>query len=467
MSDVSTPCNTYLASLPKWHLPVTLMGGTRAMQATGKKYLPPEPREKPEKYQIRLRRTVLFNAYKNTVVNIATTPFSVPVQLKADPPESLEALEDNADRRGTNLTQFARRCAEDGTVFGLAHVLVDMPRNQLGRRPTLAEQQQLDLRPYFIRISPMDLISWTVEIELVSGRTRLVEIRYKDSRSVRDGWGEKIEELIHVYTPTEIQTYVRVDDAWIPDGEPATNTLGEIPLVTAYFNWRGFMKADPPLEDLAYLNLEHWQVSSDKRNILRFASCGMISATGIEDPDKEFVIGPDQVLASANEGAKFTVVEHSGRAIKSLDDHISKIEARMEVEGLRPFIERTMNVKATTQLLNTRKIDSNIQAWVRALERALEQCYGFAAKWMNVELAEDFGIDIYNDFSTAFADAQELQFLLQTCLAGKLSHESFLQEVKRRGKVSENLDIEREVQLGSMPEETDVNPEDELGPEDE
>jgi len=438
------------------------------MRSLAKKYLPREPRESEEKYSLRLNRSVLFNAYKNVVTNISTTPFSVPVQLKDEPHEYLKTVENNVDRRGTSLTQFLRRGAEDGSVFGLFHILVEMPRNSSGTRLTLAEQQQYDFRPYFVRISPADLISWTVEIDLLSGRASLVEIRYRDSRYERDGeWGEKLVELIHVYRPNEIVTYRKEGENWYQDGEPVVNTLGEIPLVTAYFNWRGFMRADPPLEDLAWLNLEHWQVSSDKRNILRFASCGMIAATGIEDPEQKFTIGPDQVLKSANEGAKFSVIEHTGRAIASVSDHLTKVEARMEVEGLRPFIERTMNVKATTQVLNTRKTDSNIQAWVRALERATEQAYEYAARWLGVENSEDFGVDIYNDFATAFADTQELQFLLQTCLAGKLSHESFLEEIKRRGKVSENLDIEREVELGEVVPATDADPEDELGPDDE
>ena len=43
-----------------------------------------------------------------------------------------------------------------------------------------------------------------------------------------------------------------------------------IPIVPYYTNRTGFMVGEPPLQDLAEKNLEHWRVSSDHAHILHF-----------------------------------------------------------------------------------------------------------------------------------------------------------------------------------------------------
>ena len=58
---VATPTGTVIAAESARALPRTLMGGTDAMRVKGTVYLPQEMAESTTAYQIRLKRSFLFN----------------------------------------------------------------------------------------------------------------------------------------------------------------------------------------------------------------------------------------------------------------------------------------------------------------------------------------------------------------------------------------------------------------------
>ena len=59
--DVSTPNMAYNRMNVAWDLGDTLMGGTRAMIAAGKKYLPQFSKESDSAYALRLNQSVIFD----------------------------------------------------------------------------------------------------------------------------------------------------------------------------------------------------------------------------------------------------------------------------------------------------------------------------------------------------------------------------------------------------------------------
>src|SRR3546814_11327266 len=56
--------------------------------------------------------------------------------------------------------------------------------------------------------------------------------------------------------------------------------FGTLPLVTVYAERTGYLTARPPLLDLAWLNLAHWQSSSDQRHILHVARVPILFEIG-------------------------------------------------------------------------------------------------------------------------------------------------------------------------------------------
>ena len=76
ISGIATP-STQLAHLSRaWHLADCLIGGTAAMRAAGRAYLPQWPAEDDDAYQWRKDTATLFPAYRRTLAVMAGKPFS-------------------------------------------------------------------------------------------------------------------------------------------------------------------------------------------------------------------------------------------------------------------------------------------------------------------------------------------------------------------------------------------------------
>ena len=469
---VDAPCIAWNDMAAHWPLILDLLGGTPAMRAAGKRWLPQERAESMVQYAARLDRSILYGAFKDTVKRLSGKPFSRPVTLDLDAeeePELLTALMENADLQGRGMTQLARDVYEDGVTYGLGHILIDFPA--IGRELTLAEERSMGVRPYMTRISPVDLIGWRHEPG-TNGERKLIEIRFRERVVVPDGeFGQKVAYRIRVVRPNEWQLWQEDDEGDFKLVEQGANTLGIVPLVTFYANRTGDMEALPPLEDLAWLNLAHWQSLSDQRNILRFARVGILFGSGFQEEEVEqgITIGPTQMIASTNPEARLQYVEHSGAAIQSGERDLEQLEARMETLGLTPFIERTGNQTATGRVLDESKSQSAVQTWVRDLENALEQAIEIAAGWQKVELPE-YAVNIFSDFTITQSRDGDAKLLLAMRAAGEISHATFLNEIKRRGILSDAVDAAEEAdalgdedlaEMRRMIDEQESEPEDE------
>lgn len=442
MADtVNTTSLQYDDMSARWALIQDLKGGTQVMRDAGTDWLPKEPKEEETKYRLRLERSFLYNAYESTVAKLVSKPFSRPITVQGELPERLRPMLDNVDRTGSNLTVFGKELFETAIDYGFTHVLIDFPKTS----GTLSLEDERSLQPVFVHIKPPQLIAWRTEITSV-GQVVLVSIRYKETRIEPEGdWGEQLIEFIRVF---KVDTW----EVWRKDPkskefqlyDSGVNSFGGIPLVTYYINQTGVMTAKPSLEDLAWLNLAHWQSLSDQRNILRFARAGILTAIGFAPEEIEsMVVGPNVLIQSTNPNAVLKYVEHSGKAIDAGNADLTSLEERMEVLGLQPLIERTSRSTATGKMLDESKTHSNIQAWIRGLEAALKSAFEVAAKWVGVELGE-VKFDIFNDFGLSLKSSSDIEALIKMRAAREITHETFLRETKRRGLLSDNLDIEQE-----------------------
>ncbi|MCK5018550.1 MAG: DUF4055 domain-containing protein [Candidatus Peribacteraceae bacterium] len=436
----------------RWDLIHDLLGGTKAMREAGEKWLPKEPKEPMTSWELRRDRSVLYEAYSDTVKDISSKPFSKSATIQGELPEPLSQIAADVNRQGQSLTQFAGEVFEAAVNYGLTHILTDYPR--LNKELNLAEERQSGVRPKFIHVKPTQIIGWRTE-KGADGQVRLVQIRIKETQQEPVGrFGEQTVDYIRVYTPDTWELWRKTadDEDYILFDE-GIHTFGEIPLVTLYLNQTGFMIAEPTMEALAWMNLAHWQSDSDQRNILRFARVGVIFVSGLteEEMDRDLVIGPNRYVTSVNPDARMGYVEHTGQAIGAGRQDLQDLEARMEVLGLQPYMRRPGNQTATGQAIDESRSSSSVQAWIRSEEQVIVAAYEMAAKWLNLKLPKDFTVDIFNDFGISIRDGQDVNSLLQIRLGGQMSHETFLREVKRRGVLSETVDID--VEMAKVEEE--------------
>jgi hypothetical protein len=199
---------------------------------------------------------------------------------------------------------------------------------------------------------------------------------------------------------------------------------------------------------------------SDQRNILRFARIGILFASGVSEEEVEggFSVGPSNMFVSTNPDAQLRYVEHTGRAIGAGEDDLVRLEERMEVLGLQPLIRNQGNVTATARSMDEARTHSNLQAWIRSLEATLEAAFIVAGRWVGVGVPDDFGVDVFNEFSISMTAAEDVRSLIDMRNAGQITHKTFLHEVKRRGVLASEVDIEQELAEAEPPEVIVDNP---------
>lgn len=450
--QVDNPSLYYQGMAMVWQMFTDLMGGTFAMREAGERWLPREEKEEDRAYKNRVKRSVLFNALKNTIKRLTSKPFSKAVTQKGTLPEPLQEVVNDVDRTGLSMHDFARQLLEAGIEQGITHVLIDFPKTIVeGEKPlSLGEEREQGARPILIHVKAPQLLGWQTERKN-DGSQRLKQVRIHEKRVEQKGaYGEQEVEYVRVFTTTKWELWRRDPESeeWAIE-ENGTHTFGEVPLVTFYVNQTGFLTGEPPLEDLAHLNIAHWDSSSDQRQILSFSRMPLLFGAGFSDEQVEggITVGPRRIIHTENEQAKLEYVEHTGAAIEAGERDLNDLEERMEVLGLQPFIQRSSASTATGKVIDETKTETEIQAWIRALETVLVGLVEASGIWIGItKLPTDFGFDINNDFGISQRVSTDLDILLKMVMAGKLSHKTFLQEVKRRGLVMDTVDPEVEIE---------------------
>ena len=72
--------------------------------------------------------------------------------------------------------------------------------------------------------------------------------------------------------------------------------IEHVPVVECAVDADYAMRARPPLLDLAWLNLAHWQSSSDQRHILHIARVPILFARGMDTAESQIDIGPNRII---------------------------------------------------------------------------------------------------------------------------------------------------------------------------
>lgn len=434
MTDVSTPSEEYLRLSALWKLPRTLMGGTKAMRAAATIYLPMEAAETEGPYRARLMRTTLFNAYRKTVKDMTGKVFTKPIVLDKDVPAELVKHAENIDLAGRHINVFARDVFYDTMQVGIGYILADMPPAIQGTR---ADEQAAGVRPYLCFIKAEDLIGW--QSENIGGVVTLTQARIKETANVPDGpFAEKSIPQIRVLTPGKWEIHREAADGTWAKVEEGTTSLNKIPLTPVYINRTGFMAGEPPLEDLADLNVAHWQSQSDQRNILHVARVPILFMAGFNEDDK-IEIGASRAVRSSNENASMEFVEHGGAAISSGQVDLDKLELQMQAMGLQLLIDGPGGQTATGEIRDDAKENSPLAAMAGELEDAIEAALGFMAEFAGLGADAGGSVVVNKDFGISSMDVPQV---VSCFSAGLIDAQTAVDELKRRGFLSDDVDAE-------------------------
>lgn len=270
-------------------------------------------------------------------------------------------------------------------------------------------------------------------------------VRIRECVSVPDGdYAEKEVDQIRVLLPGSWETWRKSET----DGrvwalyESGTTSLNKIPLAPVYLNRTAFMCGAPPLEELADINVAHWQSASDQRNILTVARVPILFGTGF-DAETVIEIGASNCIRNSNPAAKLEYVEHSGQAIGAGAADLQSLVEQMAAMGLQLLVDKPGGKTATGEVRDDAKENSQLASMAAALQDALEHAFGFMGQFLG--LGEDAGGScvVNKEFGVA-AGWGDVQQLLAARVAGEISRQTYWSEMQRRGFLADDFDPEVE-----------------------
>jgi hypothetical protein len=450
--DNASPATTsmnYDIMAPRWAKIDTLLGGTETMRAAGELYLPKHDQEATIAYRERLAAVSLFNATELTLDAWVGKPFSEPITILDETPPQVVDLLDDIDLQGNNIDVFCRQWFRSGVAKSLSHVLIDFPKMTMrpdGQPRTLDDDRRENLRPYWINIEPERILF--AASEMVNGQEMLTHLRILDHVVEVDGFAEVIKTQIRVFTPGQIDTYEKAKrkkggkDVW-QLVQTETYDLDFIPLVTFYSDRQGLMLGKPPLEDLADLNVTHWQSSSDQRATLTVARFPVLALSGGADDNKVLTIGPRKWLYTPDANGRFYYVEHTGKALEAGRMDLEELEKQMAHYGADYMRKRVSGETATGRAIDQVEATSPLQDAVNRFTDAVNTALYITAQWMKLDF--EGGVQVHNDFGPESNEIEQLKPITEARKNRDISRRTYLNEMKRRDVLAEDFDIDEEI----------------------
>ena len=443
---VDAPNNSWVRMEPGWLLIEQLLKGTRGIRQGHRKFLPQFPREADESYDVRLSKAVLSPFYKRLELLLAGMLTRKPVRLTDVSDQVTEQLFD-VDLQGNDLQTWLFNTARIALRYGHVGVLVDAPRaGENGR-------------PYWITISPRELLGWRTEV--ADGQQRLTMLRIAETVTVPDGkYGEKDVERVRVLTPGAYEIHEKDEKGDYKIVDEGRTSLSEIPFAVAYANRTGVMESIPPLDDIAELNLQHYQVSSDLSNILSVSAIPLLAIYGFPQSAEEISAGPSEALALP-ETARSEYIEPSGNSFDAQFKQLEQIENKINGLGLAAVLgAKLVGESAEAKRIDRSQGDSTMMVIAQQMQDLIDNCLRFHAQYLQEPVAGSSQVN--RDFMGQRLEPQEIQALLQLYTAGTITQDTLLNELANGDVLSEDFDIEEEIeatQSGGMIEMQQPEPE--------
>ncbi|MGY3265810.1 DUF4055 domain-containing protein [Lysobacter sp. HA35] len=441
---VNEPNDEIKALRKQWSVLDALLGGTPAMREGGCHLLPKWPNEEQAAYNARLATATLFPAYRRTVGVMAGKPFSKTLTLKDAPPQ-IEAWAEDIDRQGVSLHTFAAEMFEE-SFHGLAGILVEYPRVGENAPATVADAEAAGLRPYWVRVKHGQILGWRATMTAVG--LRLTQLRLKETVDEPDGdWGTKPVDQVRVLEPRMWRTFRKDKDGNWVENESGITTLDVVPFVPVYGFRRGFMVGEPPLADLAYLNVKHWQSQSDQDTILHVARVPILAVIGVEDETWQLTVGASTAVKLPPQGdMKF--VEHSGAAIAAGQSSLEALEQQMIQTGAELMVKKPGARTATESSNDAEANKSDLQRLAENFADALDQALWLTAQY--ARLGDKAGnVQLFDDYGAATLSDASAQLVKDLQMAGLISKETAIKELQRRGVLSADIDPADELEAAA------------------
>ena len=432
-----------------------IWGGTETVRAARQSYLPQAAGEEPGDYSSRLHKSIFFNAFRRTVEGLAGLVFRKDPVLGDDVPTLIHDHWENIDMAGTHGDVFVRERLEDTLTAGHGAILVEFPRTDGDQ--TAAEEMS-DVRPYWVPILKDNILSWRTEN--VKGRTVLMQVVIRErgfSPIGKFGSEERTQYRVIFLNsldgvPVVGWQLLEINDkkevVAIDKGTYANQV--EIPLAELITSGRKSMfESDPPLLDLAYLNIAHYQTWSDlmvsmhATNVPIFVTMGLEQIGDDDDTGQAtpLVLGTNTYLNIPNPDGKAEYVSHNGVGHDSSLAMLADLKSDMGTLGLAMLAPQKRTAEtAEAKRLDKATADSALSVTARGLQDGIEQALKYHGLYLPGS-PEGGSIEINRDFEGLLMDASVMTAFATLVNAG-FPARIVLEALQQGGRIRPDEDLE-------------------------
>lgn len=475
---VQTPHKDYADTLTRWTKCRDVYDGAHAVKAKGNTYLPQVGAHKDdaEKYDAYKKRAVFYGGTRRTVQGLAGAIFQKELTFEASP--EVEEHLDDITLTNTPIGMVALDATHEVFLTGRYGILVDM-----AEAPDEDEENRgpkNPVRPYWVCYRAEDIISWRTErIEGNEVLTRvvlreMVETQNEDDEFIMDEIEQYhvLELIAGVYWQTIYQK--AQNGEWEPIDEPVSATrrgvpLDFIPFVPLSPDSVSIDVKRPPLEDVADLNISHYQTMADLEHGRHFVAMPTPWVAGhagkTSDP---LSIGSGVAWKLVKEG-KAGMLEFTGQGLDALVTAELDKRKMMATLGAR-MLEDQPAVQETATAITMRHAGEHatLRTVAGAIQAGLTMAVQIHAWWLGTEATPadvKAFIELNKDFLNIRATPEEIKALLLLWQSDAMSWKTFYEGLRggewaRAGidADEEQRDIEREVEVRKKEAEDNMPP---------
>jgi hypothetical protein len=420
--------------------------------AAKEKYLHREPAEPTGAYRARLDRATYAPIYRDSIRSYAGLLSRFQVM---DAPTSLEKADANVDLQGSSLQSFLNHTDELALRDGGTFVMVDMMPERPGDA-NFFDQMNDGRQPYFISIKRADVINWKVSYERGLETVEQVTVRMLKAMPDPEGkYGNVVVPCYYVLTPGLVEVFrlektaaSRYENVKIDEIQ---TSLPIVPLVWYGATSSRFAQGDLPMDGLADLSVQHFQMRSDLNELLH--KCAMPvpvrkgAPIGPDGKPAPLILGPNTAVDLSADGGDFNFAEPSGKSLERHQQEIKHVEELMDRSSLN-FLYGA-NVKTATEAsLRASQVSSSVQGLIRnkisSFNTLLRLWAWYAGE--QSQITKESGLAMNDSLITKPLEASEMAQLVNLYSNNLLSRRTVLDELQRGGVLDPDLAIDTEIE---------------------
>lgn len=436
--------------MPEWQMIGDCVDGERKVKKAGMRYLP-HPNDNPQeddptgsRYESYKKRAAFVNATGRTLSGLIGIAFNKQPVIELS--GGIEDIATNADGEGQPLAQLIRDALSQTLQRGRAGVFTDFTGSGI-------QSQAEKGRPVLRLFTAKQIINWRV----TNGKTSLVVLFYEEPKDDPDGF-----DLVMVRYWIELRLVNGVahwrkweESAELINGTALTafTDASNAPLKELPWSWIGSANNDhtpdsPPLADIAYLNIKHYQCEADLAEATHVAGQPMVALTGLTDEwaDKHlangFVIGSRKgVLLPAGGDLKFAQPEADNLILSVAE----RRENQMALLGAK-LVERNTSARTATQASDEAQTDNSVLSLCAGnVEQAIHRALNFAVQFAG---GGEYTVTLNKQYDIAQLDSAAITSLMSAVQSGAMRMVDFIRYQQRIGLAPQDEkaeDIEQEL----------------------